>query len=195
MKQKYIWMYVVYLLLVWGGFRYWISLPDAIEELWFKPLIWLVPLFWWKMLLGGNPKVFKGSLIKAVLWGSAVGIFYFGLITGLRGWQNVQISWMVVCVAVATVITEELALSGFVLGYLDSLNKSRVKNLLIVAVITVILRVPIVLLVYRLQGLVFWGMLIMAGSVALVNGWLRQRTDNVLSSMVARMGMMLALLG
>ncbi len=195
MKQKYIWMYVLYLLLVWGGFRYWVSLPDAIEELWFKPLIWLVPLFWWKMSLGGNPKMFKGGMARSILWGSAVAVFYFGLIAGLRGWQNVQISWMVVFVSIATVITEELALSGFVLGYLDGFDKNKVKNLLMVAVMTMVLRVPIVLLVYKLEGLVFWGMLVMAGSVALVNGWLRQKTDNVISSMVARLGMTLAMLG
>lgn len=195
MKQKYIWMYVVYLLLAWGSFRYWVSLPDAIEELWFKPLIWLVPLFWWKILLKGNPKMFEGSLIKAVLWGLVVSLFYFGLISSLRGWQNVQISWVVVFVSIATVITEELALSGFVLGYLDGFDKNKVKNLLMVAVMTMVLRVPIVLLVYKLEGLVFWGMLVMAGSVALVNGWLRQKTDNVISSMVARLGMTLAMLG
>ena len=39
-------VYYVYLLMAWGLFRLLVRLPDIIEELWFKPVVWMFPLWW-----------------------------------------------------------------------------------------------------------------------------------------------------
>jgi len=56
-------VYYFYLLLVWGSFRYWIRLPEVVEELWFKPVIWLLPLYWWRISLKGKPELFSGKKV------------------------------------------------------------------------------------------------------------------------------------
>lgn len=43
---KHVTIYSVYLLLIWALYRFLFQLPDQIEELVVKPILWLVPIFW-----------------------------------------------------------------------------------------------------------------------------------------------------
>ena len=54
---------------------------------------------------------------------------------------------------------------------------------------------PIVLFVYKLNLIGVAGVLLLAFSGTMINSWIRQRTGNVFGSIVARVGMNLALLG
>lgn len=186
--------YYIYLLLVWGGFRYWVRLPEVIDELWFKPVIWLVPLFWWRLSMGGKPKLFNNRWFLSGGLGVLVGAFYFGLlkVMGVGG----QMDWglNLLGIALVTAVVEELTFSGFVLGLMGKFNKKRYVNLLVVGLMVAGVHLPINIFVYGLGGRELLGIMIWLFSVAVINGWIRQKTGNVTGSIIARFMLMLSIL-
>ena len=182
------------MLVVWGSFRYFVHLPEVIEELWFKPVIWLVPLFWWQLSMNDRVKMFGKRGIASCLWGVFFGAMYFVLVRrfssiGLRGEENLR------GIVLATAITEELAFSGFVAGYLEKIQKGKWVNLLIVGLMVAMIRMPILLFVYKLGMLELFGVFLFSGASGIINAWIRVETGSVAGSVLARMGLNLAALG
>ena len=188
-------VYYFYLLLVWGSFRYWIRLPEVVEELWFKPVIWLLPLYWWRISLKGKPELFSGKWLVSGGWGVAVGVLYFVLLkvlgaVGQTGWNLDLLG-----IALVTAIVEELTFSGLVLGVLDWVRGKKGLNLIVVGLMVVGVHLPINIFVFGLRGRELVGVLLWLFSVAVINGGLRQKTGNVVGSIVARFGLMFSVLG
>ena len=192
--------YYVYLLLAWGCFRYWVRLPEVIEELWFKPVIWLVPLFWWRISLKGKPKLFNNKWFLSGFMGMAVGLFYFSLIRLLTpaSWEGIGgANWSLnlIGIALTTAVVEEITFSGMVLGILDWIRGKKLFNLVVLGFMVVGVHLPINIFVFGLQGKELVGVLVWLFSVAVINGWLRRKTENVTGSIIARFILMLAVLG
>lgn len=189
--MRRLWYYYFYLLLAWGSFRYFVGLPEVIEELWFKPLIWLVPLFWWNMAMPSRVTMFSKDWLRSDLWGLFLGVFYFILIRrfDLGPWKI-----EVLMIALATAITEEMVFSGFVAGYLEKIQKGRWINWLIIGLMVMVLRIPVLWFVYKLGIRDSLGVLLFAGASGVMNAWIRVQTGNVTGSILARIGINLAIL-
>ncbi|EKD52957.1 MAG: hypothetical protein ACD_61C00189G0002 [uncultured bacterium] len=192
--MRRLWYYYLYILIVWGSFRYFVRLPEVIEELWFKPVIWIVPLFWWQLSLKERVKMFgKGGVVSCLL-GIGVGLMYFFLIRRFNieglGWKTDLLG-----VVLATAVTEELTFSGFVAGYLEKIQKGKWINLLIVGLMVAVIRLPILLFVYELGVGDLIGVVLFSGASGVINAWIRVETGNVAGSILARMGLNLAVLG
>jgi len=189
-----LWYYYLYILIVWGSFRYLVRLPEVIEELWFKPVIWLVPLFWWQFSLKEKVKMFEKGGIASCLLGICVGLMYFFLIRRFNieglGWKTDLLG-----VVVATAVTEELTFSGFIAGYLEKIQKGKWANLLIVGLMVAVIRLPILLFVYELGVGDLIGVVLFSGASGVINAWIRVETGNVAGSILARMGLNMAVLG
>lgn len=98
-------------------------------------------------------------------------------------------------VALATAIIEELTFSGFVMGYLEKIQKGKLENLLIVGAMVAVIRLPILLYVYHAGWVSIIGVMFFAGASGVINAWIRMKTGNVTGSILARIGMNLAVLG
>src|SRR5258706_8653675 len=194
-KVKRLWYYFIYLFLVWGSFRYFVRyLPEAVEELWFKPVIWLVPLCWWNLSLKERVIVFGQKWFLSVTLGLIIAATYFLLFRRFN-LTNIQWTWDLAGVGIATAVTEELVFSGFVMGYMEKLKKSRWVSLVTVAVLVMTVRLPILLFVYRLGWKELSGALLLTGATGAINAWIRAETGSAVGSILARMGMNLAILG
>ena len=189
-----LWYYYIYLVLAWGSFRYFIRLPEVIEELWFKPVLWLVPLFWWNLALKEKIVMFAGKWKESLFFGVVIGVFYF-LILKLADVGNFQFDLNLIGIALAIAVTEELTFSGFVAGYLEKIRKGNLANLLIVGIMTAVIRLPILFFVYQASGKEMLGVLLVALASGVINAWIRVRSGNVAGSIIARLGMNLATLG
>lgn len=187
--MRRLWYYYFYLLITWGSFRYFVRLPDVIEELWFKPLIWLVPLFWWNLALPTKVEMFGKGWARSVLWGLMLGLVYFVLVRKftLGWWWSIEMFG----VALATAVTEELVFSGFIAGYLLKTQRGHWVNWLILGVMVIGVRIPLLLFVHRLGVVDMFGVLLLAGAAGMINAWIRIRTGNVAGSILARLGMIL----
>jgi len=192
---KRLWYYYIYLLICWGVFRYFVRLPEVIEELWFKPVIWLVPLFWWQLSMGTNKiKMFGSGPGFSSLLGVMMGIVYFVLIRRLD-LSGIKFDINLIGMVLATAVTEELVFSGFAAGYLEKIQEGKAVNLLIIGLMVAIIKVPILLFVYRLGMQEMLGVILFTGASGVINAWIRVETGNVTGSILARVGMNLAVLG
>lgn len=157
-------------------------------------MIWLVPLFWWNFALKKKIEMFENKWAETCLWGMGVAIFYWLIIRRLNiGIPNV--GWDIFGIAIATAITEEVVFSGFVMGYLERFSKGSFLNTVLTGVMAAVIRLPIVLFVYKLSPESTLGVLLLVGASTMINSWIRQRTGNVTGSIIARVGLNLALLG
>lgn len=192
--MKRIWSYYIYLFLVWGSFRYFIGLPVVIEEMWFKPLIWLVPLFWWNLALTKRVVMFGDRWLETLTWGLGLAIAYWVLIRRLN-FGLPTVTWQVMGVSLATAITEELVFCGFITGYLEQLVKNNMTTNILVGLMAAFLRLPILFFVYRVDTLASIGVFVLVLTSTALHSWIRQRSGNVTGSIVARWGLNLSLLG
>lgn len=193
--MKRLWFYWGYLFLIWGLFRFLFRLPAVVEELWFKPVLWLTPLFWWNVSLAlGGVTFWRGKWLGSLLWGMGAGAIYF-LIIVLGGGQRPAFNLNGLGVALATAITEEMVFSGFVAEYLRKIRGDRWQNLLTLALMTASMRLPILFFVYGASWREVAGVVLFAGASGVINAWIRLRTDNTAGSILARLGINLAVLG
>ena len=193
--MKRLWYFYLYLILVWGSFRYFIRLPEVIEELWFKPVLWLVPIFWWNLSLRKEKIVFFGKK-----WGRSLflGILFAGIYFVLlryKDWSSVQFDSNLLGVALATAVTEEMTFSGFVAGYLAKRQSNLWLNLVIVGSMAAVIRLPILFFVYQAGLWEVVGVMLVAMTSGAINAWIRLRSGTVTGSILARLGMNLATLG
>jgi len=191
---KRLWYYYIYLILIWGSFRYFVRLPEVVEELWFKPVLWLVPLFWWNLSFKEKIVMFGKKWGESLLLGLGVGMIYF-LILKSRNLGTFQMNWNLAGVALATAVTEELAFSGFVAGYLEKIRRGKGFNLVIVGLMTAVIRLPILFFVYQASGKEILGVVLVASASGAINAWIRVKSGNVMGSVLARWAMNLAALG
>ena len=189
--MKRLWIYFLYLFFVWGSFRYLIKLPDVIEELWFKPIIWLVPLFWWNISLKKKVVFFENQWVETVVWGMGIALLYWLLFSR---WKVPRVNLDVLGVAMATAIVEEITFSGFLSGYLERFYKNSWWNLLLTGSMAGVMRLPIATFVYRLSPVMTMGVVLLTIATTVIHAWIRQKTGNVVGSIIARVGMNLAIL-
>ena len=139
-------------------------------------------------------QMFGKKWTASCLMGLFVGAMYFILIrrfnlTGLK-WETNLLG-----VVLATAVTEELTFSGFVAGYLEKIQKGKWFNLLIVGLMVSVIRLPILMFVYKLGVGELLGVFLFSGASGVINAWIRVETGNVSGSVLARMGLNLAVLG
>lgn len=178
--MKRFFYYIFYLLVVWGGFRYFVRLPEVIEELWFKPLIWLIPIFWWNLSLTYPVKFFEETWWKSVGLGTLVGLFYLVLLRGPK-----DLSWNYLGVVVATSIVEEMVFSGFLASYAARYLRTNFV-LVVIGLMVMVSRFPILIFVYQLGWWEMLGAVLMIFSTGVLHAFLRLKTKNVWGAIVAR---------
>ena len=177
-------IYYLYLIVAWGVFRYFVRLPEVITELWFKPMIWLVPLYWWHLSLKGEPKLFGGKTLPALGWGVLGGMTYF---VALRLLANVGLVFDINRIGIAgvTAVVEELTFSGVILSILLKETKHEGKSLALTGLAFAAIHLPRQIFVFSLNPALLVGAFSLAFFVGLINGFLRLRSNNVLAAIVA----------
>ncbi len=138
--------------------------------------------------------MFSKNNLMSLVMGILVGLIYFVLIRRFN-LMGLMFDSNLIGVAVATAITEELLFSGFVAGYLEKIQKGRGVNLLIVGLMVAVIRLPILFFVYKLGLVDMLGVFLFAGAGGVINAWIRVETGSVAGSILARIGMNLAVLG
>ena len=137
--------------------------------------------------------MFKNQWLETVLWGLGLALVYWLLVRRFNfGLPNLDLN--VAGISVATAIVEEMTFSGFITGYLDKFYKGSLLSPLLTAAMAAVTRLPIVIFVYKLDPLTIFGILLLVASSTMMNAWIRQRTGNVTGSIIARIGLNLALL-
>lgn len=190
-------IYSAYLLIVWGLYRLLFKLPEEVEEMIVKPLVWLLPLGYLlkreRVNLASVGVTFKNlfpSLYFVLGLGAvfAIEAVVINMIKhgGTDFGANIGANIFSVSLLLSffTSISEELAFRGYIFNRLKiNLHNEWLANL-ITTTIWVLIHVPVVVFIWKLNfvsGLIY---LLVTAFFGLGSAFVYARTGNIFSSII-----------
>lgn len=185
----------VYLLVVWGFYRFLFQLPEQVEELFIKPIVWLVPVFYLVSkerqgleTLGITTK----GLFPAVYYALGLGTFFVieALVINFvkYGGQfnlGANIGNLPLLPALglsfATAISEELAFRGYIFTRVWKFVKNEITANLLTSVFWAMIHVPITIFVWKLDFVASVTYLILTTIFGIGSAFVYARTKNIVS--------------
>ena len=185
---------LAFILVVWGFYRNLVQLPEVVDELVSKPVIWLGATYYlmrkegasWDSLGITNKNLYKAiyfALILAIVFaleGFAVNYFKhegfnFGVEIGVADF------YMAIGLSFITAVTEELTFRGYIFSRVWRYTKNAWLTNLVVSVGWVLVHVPIAVFVWTLAptGIASYGLLVFIFSLGA--GLVYQKSGNILS--------------
>lgn len=158
--------YFAYLFVLWTAYRITFNFSDTIEELYIKPIIWLLPFLYLipkdKLKLSDFGITLKNlfpSLYLSITLG--VGFTLLGLITNITKYGGIDFKANIgplfigssVLISFATAITEEIVFRGYLLGILLKKYSSEALAIITATVIWTLIHIPVTLFVWKLDTL------------------------------------------
>lgn len=176
-------VYFLYLFSAWSVFRYFVRLPEIVEELWFKPVLFLVPLFFIYMSKGEKPKLWRGNIFSSLVLGLIAGVilrvvFYMTLKQGL----NLNLEKTMVAVLIATV--EQVTFAGLVLVLVRKSVKNSVWASIIVAIMYGLIHIPILWLTQDLWINTILGVFLLNFCISFIANLTFLNTKNISGSIL-----------
>ena len=186
-----------YLLVVWGFYRLLFKLPEEIEELVTKPIIWLIPVIYFvrkeKDTLQSIGITLK-KLFPSIYLSLGLGLLFLGesLLVNYLKYKNFSFGAFIgdkplllsFGLSFATAISEEVTFRGFIFTrFWRGLKNEWLAN----AVTTsfwVIIHIPITVFVYKLGFAASFTSLLLTGLFGIGSAILFARTGNIASSIL-----------
>jgi membrane protease YdiL (CAAX protease family) len=189
-----------YLLLIWGFYRFFTNFPEWQDELFFKPLIWLAPV-WFLVRKVEKKRLESLGLIfdkpeKNFLLGLAIGLIIltqYLLALILKGEKlnfNPQdlsfFNWLLYfLVCLATGFVEEITFRGFFMTRIDEIIQDKLYANIIAGLLFFFIHFPILVFDQNqsLRGIIEY--FILSLSLGLFDGYAFWRTKGILAPIVA----------
>lgn len=186
-----------YLLIVWGFYRILFKLPVEIEELFIKPVIWLVPVFYFlkKEKVGlSSIGITTKNLFPAIYISLALGILFAieGVLINVVKHEGVDFSanlgnnpfFLALGLSFATALSEEVAFRGYLFYRVWYALGSEWKANIITSIVWALIHVPIAVLWWELSVAATLGYLILTTVFGIGSAFVFARTKNVASSVL-----------
>ena len=168
---KNVTIYSVYLILIWVFYRFLFKLPDDFEELVVKPIIWLIPIFWFTnkegLKLSSLGITFK-NLFPSLYLSIGLGTIFVaeGLLSNFLkyGYFNFGANigptpiLATLGLSFATAISEEIAFRGYIFGRLTMVLKNELAANAIQSLVWTMVHIPIAFFVWHYtlaQGIIY----------------------------------------
>lgn len=187
-------IFFTYLLIVWGFYRVLFKLPDQIEEIVIKPVVWLVPVFGFTLFkekeslesLGITFKNLFPAVYFSIALGALFGVvamvlnfvkyggtFNFGANLGqLPLFSSIGVSF-------ATAISEEITFRGYIMGRLWRALDNEITANLITSGLWVLIHIPVTVFILKLALPAAFVYLMLTFVYSLGAGFIYARTRNV----------------
>jgi len=186
-----------WILLAWSLYRYFFRFPEYLDELVFKPLIFLGPVLWYVRRVERRPLTSLGltanKLFPSVYIGLGIGLLFAveGLAANALKYGRVNINPIValqryglltlLLLSVATAISEEVLSRGFLFQRIMEKTRNLMNALMVSAILFVLLHVPILVTSMRLQGFTLVLFFVTDFVLSLANGLLLYQTGSVMA--------------
>ena len=184
-----------YLLIVWGFYRFLIKLPDEVEELFVKPVIWLVPVFYmvFKEKTGlESLGITLKNLFPAVYFALGLGAFFVieGMIInfvkydGFNFGANIGKDALIFSfgLSFATAVSEEIAFRGYIFNRVWAALQSEWIANLSTSFVWALVHVPVTVFVLKMDLSVSLIYLFLTFLFGVGSAFVFARTRNVFSS-------------
>lgn len=186
-----------YLLVVWGFYRFLFKLPDTEEELIVKPIIWLLPVFYFlaKEKKGlASLGVTTKNLFPAIYLSLGLGIIFAieGLLINYFKYGSLDFSanlgenvfLLALVVSFVTAISEELTFRGYLFTRVRyAIKKEWVANLS-TSLVWALIHIPIAVFWWKLDAFSSVLILILTFIFGVGSAYIFARTGNILSSIL-----------
>ena len=189
-----------YLVIVWGFYRFLFKLPEEVEDLLIKPLMWLVPVF----LLTRSEKLGLSSLgvtlknlFPSVYLSLALGVFFAltGVLVNYVKYQSVNFGanigettfFTALFLSFATGVTEEITFRGYIFNRVWYALGNEWKANYLVSIVWVLVHVPIAIFWWKLSFAGTVGILMLITIFGIGSSYIFARTKNVASSILLHM--------
>ena len=185
----------VYLLIVWGFYRFLFQLPEAVEELFIKPIIWLLPVFY--LVIRGREGldslgITSKNLFPAVYYALGLGAFFVieALIINLikyKGQFNLgaNIGALALLPALglsfATAISEEITFRGYIFTRVWKFIGKELPANLLTSFFWALIHVPITIFIWKLDFSASVIYLILTTLFGIGSAFIYARTKNIIS--------------
>lgn len=185
----------VYLLIVWGFYRFLFELPETIEELFIKPVVWLVPVFYllWKEKEGiSSLGITLKNLFPAVYYALGLGAFFVmeALVINFvkyggkfnLGANLGELPFLTsLGLSFATAISEELTFRGYVFTRIWRFLGNEIYANLVTSLFWALIHVPITFFVWKLDLSAALIYLFLTTLFGIGSAFVYARTKNILS--------------
>lgn len=192
-----------FIFVVWGFYRLLFRLPETVEEVILKPLVWLVPLLWVlkreKVGLPSEALANLGwttkNLFKSIYLAIGLGILFAvegALVNSIKyggSFNFLQVSLPPVAflgalgLSFATAISEETVFRGFIFGRLMKVVGEWNANIT-TSVGWALVHLPITIFVFKYDPLQVASFLLLTFLFGIASAFVYARTGNILSSVL-----------
>lgn len=186
-----------YLLVVWGFYRLLFKLPEEIEELIIKPIVWLLPVIYLVKKEGGNlssvgitikklfPAIYFTLALGAVFAIEAI-IINFVKYGGFEFTANIGEKALLASLGISfvTAFSEEVFFRGYLFNRVwGALNNEWLANIT-TSVVWALVHVPVVIFVWKLSLISSLVYLFLTALFGVGSAFVFARTRNVFSSIL-----------
>ncbi len=186
-----------WILLVWSLYRYFLKLPEVVDEFVAKPLVFVFPVLWYVLKKEKRDLTTLGLTTKNVFTSLYVGLG-FGFVFALEGLAANAIKYgrlemnpiaaftqyglvTLLILSFATAFSEELLNRGFLFSRILEKSKSLPYASLLSTVLFVLLHVPILVTTLKLQGMTLVLFFVTDFILGLANSLLYYNTRSLLA--------------
>ena len=194
---KRVTLFSVYLLLVWGLYRLMVKLPDEVEELVIKPILWLGPLAFILKKEGQNlasvgisfknlfPSIYFVLGLGAIFVIEAV-IINFVKHGGINFGANIgnQTFLAAIGLSFATAISEEISFRGYIFNRLWTITKNEWLANAITTALWVAIHIPVTIFVWKYSFTSAAVYLFITALFGIGSSFIFARTGNIFSSII-----------
>ena len=190
-------IFAAYLLVVWGFYRFLFKLPEEIEELVVKPIIWLLPVFYLvkkEKLSLSSVGITSKNLFPAIYLALALGVVFAieGVFVNFFKYGGINFGANIGKLAIfpsiglsfATAISEEISFRGYLFNRVLHALGSEWKANIITSLVWGIIHIPIAIFWWKLSITGLIGYLLLTTIFGVGSAFVFARTKNVASSIL-----------
>ncbi len=161
----HVWAYIA---IAWALYRYFFKFSEAIDELIFKPLIFVLPVLLYVIKKEKRPLSSLGfvsnNLIRNVFIGIGFGIVFIleGIFANISKYGSLQMRPLdvvsqygipvMILLTFAAALTEEILNRGFLFNRMYEQSKNLIKATVVTALLFMILHIPVLVTSLHLRG-------------------------------------------
>jgi uncharacterized protein len=194
---KHVTILATYLLVVWGFYRFLFKLPEEIEELIIKPLVWLIPVYYFIKTEGlgfASIGITTKKLFASIYLSLGLGMVFAieGLVVNMVKYSGFDFSanigqnniWIALGISFATAISEEIAFRGYIFNRLWTVIKKEWVANVVTSLVWGIIHIPVAIFWWNLDFPGTIGYLLLTTIFGIGSAFVFARTKNVFSSVL-----------
>lgn len=186
-----------FLLVVWGFYRLIFKLPEEVEELFIKPIIWLLPVFYFlrKEKVGFSSLGFTfRNFFPAVYLSFGLGFLFLleALLINYLKYGSFNFAAYIgdkpflasLGLSFATAFSEEVTFRGYLFNRVLSISKNEIFSNLSTSFVWALIHVPVVVFVWKLELTAALLFLVLTTLFGIGSAFVFARTKNIFSSIL-----------